>query len=272
VGDVLDDLKGSIVRFDDDLYSDVHYGSPARLCPLPGLVSTSILSKAAVDGRAIKTLHREPVPKVVQLVYVLVVFSALADLHQPLGDMDQGILLPQRHERPWTTTVFGWAGAFARDTEGIAAVCLWHGDGFDTELVLPVIPEVIVIEEMFTQLEAKVCEAHMVWVVTEADASYPGNPILLPVDPKLVEMRVGPSHGHLEDIMQVGDGTVTTDKQTAPDHWADAQEHHFELVDHDVCDVWHGGILPDLLPISPTFSQSPNWTTRIAPPQHSLVC
>jgi len=223
VGDVLDELRGSTVRFDDDLYSDVHHGSPARLLPLPGLVPTRILSEPAIDGRAIKTLHREPVPKVVQLFHGLVVFPALADLHQPLSDMDQGILLPQCHERPYAPTIFGWAGAFARDTDGIAAVGLWCEDGFDMKLVLPVVPKVIVVEETLPQSETKVCEAHLVRVVTEADAPQPGYPILFPVDAELVKVGIRPAHGDLEDMMQIGDGMVTADEQTPPDHRTDAE-------------------------------------------------
>jgi hypothetical protein len=112
VGDVLDQPRGSTVRFDDDLFSDVHPGSPVRLRPLPGLVSTRILSEPAIDRRALNTLHREPVPKVVQLFHGLVVFPAFADLHQPLSDMGQGILLPQRHERPCPPQTSGGQARF----------------------------------------------------------------------------------------------------------------------------------------------------------------
>jgi hypothetical protein len=39
-----------------------------------------MLFEPTVDGRAIKTLHREPVPKVVQLFHGLVVCPSLDDL------------------------------------------------------------------------------------------------------------------------------------------------------------------------------------------------
>jgi hypothetical protein len=102
--------------------------------------------------------------------------------------------------------------------------------------VLPRVPEVIIIEELFAQPEAKVNEAHPVGVVTEADASYPGNPVLLPVDPKLVEVSIGPPHGDLKDMVQVGNDAVTTDQQPAPDHRAEAEQDDFELVDGRFCD------------------------------------
>jgi hypothetical protein len=43
------------------------------------------------------------------------------------------------------------------------------------------------------------------------------------VDPELVEVGIRPPESDLEDMVQVGDGTVTADEQTSPDHRADAQ-------------------------------------------------
>jgi hypothetical protein len=63
--------------------------------------------------------------------------------------------------------------------------------------VLPVVPKVIVVEETFTQPEAKVCKAHLMGVVTEADASDLGNSVLFPVDAKLVEVGIGPPESDL---------------------------------------------------------------------------
>jgi hypothetical protein len=103
-----------------------------------------------IDRHTVKTIHGEPVPEIVQLFHLFAAVTTLDDFLQLLGDMEQGVLLPQRHERPRPPTVFGWAGAFARDTDGIAVIGLWSKEGFDTELVLPVVPQVIVIEETFT--------------------------------------------------------------------------------------------------------------------------
>lgn len=50
-------------------------------------------------------------------------------------------------------------------------------------------------------------------------------------------LRVGPSHGYVEDMVQVGNGAVTTDQQTAPDRRADAEQGDFELVDGKFCDM-----------------------------------
>ena len=51
------------------------------------------------------------------------------------------------------------------------------------------------------------------------------------MDAELVEVGIRPPESDLEDMVQIGDGTVTADEQTAPDQRADAQQHNLELVD-----------------------------------------
>jgi hypothetical protein len=167
--------------------------------------------------------------------------------------MDQGILLPPCHERPCAPPVFGWAGALARPTEEIAAVGLWCEEGFDTQLGLPVVPQVIVGAATRTQPETKVCEAHLVRMVTAADAPQPGSPLLCPVDAALVTVGIRPAHGELQAMMPIGDGMVTADEQTPPDHRTDAESDNGELGDGRFCGVSHGGIFPDLPPELPHF-------------------
>jgi hypothetical protein len=65
-------------------------------------------------------------------------------------------------------------------------------------------------------------------------ARYARHPIPLALDTELVEMGVGPPHGDLEDVVQIGNGTVTADEQAPPDHRADAQEDHFEVVHSEI--------------------------------------
>jgi hypothetical protein len=84
------------------------------------------------------------------------------------------------------------------------------------------------------------------------------DPIPLPLDTELVEMGVGPPHGDLEDVVQIGNGALTMHEQTSPDHGADAQQDDFELIDGAVWREGHEGILPGLSLISHTFFQSPS--------------
>ena len=43
-------------------------------------------------------------------------------------------------------------------------------------------------------------------------------------------MVIIPSHGNLNDVVQIGDCAVAADQQAAPDHWTYAQQHDFQLV------------------------------------------
>jgi hypothetical protein len=59
-----------------------------------------------------------------------------------------------------------------------------------------------------------------VGVVTEANATHPGNPIPLAMDAELVEVHSGPPHGDLEDVGQISNGA---NKQKPPDHRTDVE-------------------------------------------------
>ena len=43
--------------------------------------------------------------------------------------------------------------------------------------------------------------------------------------------------------MKVGDRAVTADQYAAPDHWTNAQQHYFQLIDGGGCDLGHDSIL-----------------------------
>jgi hypothetical protein len=123
----------------------------------------------------------------------------------------------------------------ARDTDGRAAVGLWCADGVDTELGQRVVPNVIVVDEPCPQPEAKVCQAHLMGIVTAADASALGHSVLFPWQAERVEVGSGPPAGDVEDRVQVSDSAVTTEEPTAPDHRAHAQQHALEWSEADVC-------------------------------------
>ena len=60
---------------------------------------------------------------------------------------------------------------------------------------------------------------------------------------KLMKVVIRPSHGNLDDVMQIGDGGVAADQQSAPDHRANVLQHHFELI-NDGVGILHDAILP----------------------------
>jgi hypothetical protein len=69
------------------------------------------------------------------------------DLHQPLGDGHEGVLLPGRHERPRATTVFGWTGAASPDAHRIIPVRCRRQERLDAQLMLPEVAKVVFREE-----------------------------------------------------------------------------------------------------------------------------
>jgi hypothetical protein len=113
----------------------------------PRLVSMGVLLESTVHHRAVKALHRELVLEVMQLFSILVGFPAVDDLHQPLCDGREGVLLPERHERPWATTVFGWTGMLSADAHKIVSMRRRRQERFDAKLMLPEVAKVLLIEE-----------------------------------------------------------------------------------------------------------------------------
>ncbi len=127
---------------------------------------------------------------------------------------------------------------------------------FDAKLMLPEVTKGILIEEALAGSQTKVGESDVRRVIPKPHTTAARHPIALTLDTELVEMGVGPPHGDLEGVVQIGDGTIIAHEQTPPDHRVDAQQDHFELVDGEVCGEGHGGILPGSPLISHTFFQS----------------
>jgi hypothetical protein len=62
----------------------------------------------------------------------------------------------------------------------------------------------------------------MARIITEAEPAEVADAVLAAVTDETVQVLVAPAQGDLQRGMQVGDGAVAADEQTAPDQWADA--------------------------------------------------
>jgi hypothetical protein len=71
-------------------------------------------------------------------------------------------------------------------------------------------------------LQTKVGESDARRLIPKPNTLNARHPIPLALDTELVEMGVGPLHGHLADVMQIGDGAIISHEQTPPDRRADA--------------------------------------------------
>src|SRR5262249_13542682 len=59
----------------------------------------------------------------------------------------------------------------------------------------------------------------------------PAGTIIPAVNAEAMEMGVAPSEGDLDDVMELGDGTLAADQDPSPDHGADLADPDVELVD-----------------------------------------
>jgi hypothetical protein len=77
----------------------------------------------------------------------------------------------------------------------------------------------------------EISQAHLIGIVGKADPGKIGDAVVLAVDDELMEMRVAPAEGDLDDGMQLGDSRRIGEQQAAPDQRADSVEPDADLVD-----------------------------------------
>src|SRR5881227_2696698 len=69
-------------------------------------------------------------------------------------------------------------------------------------------------------------------MVTEADPAVMPDAVLTAVDDETVQVLVGPAQHALEGGVEIGDGAVAANQQTAPDQRANAAQVDAQLVHH----------------------------------------
>jgi hypothetical protein len=98
------------------------------------------------------------------------------------------------------------------------------------DLMLPEVPEVILVQESLTESEVQVAELDLRRVIRKPHPTRLRDAITLSPDHELMEMVAFPAHGDLESIMQVGNGAVTADEKTPPDERTDLPQPDVQLV------------------------------------------
>src|SRR5207253_650371 len=91
--------------------------------------------------------------------------------------------------------------------------------------------EVVLVVEALAPAKVEISQADLIGIVGKADPAKIGDAVGLAVDDELMEMRVVPAEGDLDDGVQLGDGRRLGDQQAAPDQWTDSVEPDAELVD-----------------------------------------
>jgi len=77
---------------------------------------------------------------------------------------------------------------------------------FDPDQVLPIVSEVVLVEELLSETELEVREFDSVWIIAKREAAPRRDAILFTVNEETVEMEVAPGEGDLEGMVEIGDG------------------------------------------------------------------
>jgi hypothetical protein len=110
--------------------------------------------------------------------------AALGQLVQPIGDVQQRIPLAKFQEGPWPTAVLRRYLPPSTDAHRGGSLRFEWQELLETDVVLPTIGEIVLIEETLPDTPSKVGESHLPCIVGEADATDVGDTILSTVKTK----------------------------------------------------------------------------------------
>jgi len=82
------------------------------------------------------------------------------------------------------------------------------------------------------------------------------NAVIFAMDVKPMQVGITPPHGNLNRVMKVGNAVVAPQKQSPPDHRANAAQNYLELVNAQRLGAWHGSsIVSPRIALPKAFSQ-----------------
>ncbi len=135
--------------------------------------------------------------------------------------------------------------AFTGDAEGIFDSLVLRDEAFDFDEMDPIIAEIIVVDEggiteivevKIPQMNFRGLECPALAVMVRAEFR---RPIDQSADDELMEMRVGPGEGGLDDCVKLGQIEVKREQDTSPDRRLDILEGNLDLHDQLFIEV-HG--------------------------------
>src|SRR5260370_624717 len=80
-----------------------------------------------------------------------------------------------------------------------------------TNLMLPLLSQVILIQKTLFQSQVQISEADLGRIITKPDPARLSDAILPPMKREAMQMRVIPAHNHLENMVQISYRTVASD-------------------------------------------------------------
>jgi len=106
-------------------------------------------------------------------------------------------VLAQFQERPRPAAVFEWRCASAADADRVGPPWLERQDLLNAHVMLPAVGEVILVQEALTDAQAKVGQAYVSGIVTEADSAVMPDAVLAAVDDEAVQVLIAPAEDEL---------------------------------------------------------------------------
>lgn len=140
------------------------------------------------------------------------------------------------HERgvsPRTAAVLWRTVTPASRADGIRGSGIIRQDPIETNVVLPEVPHVVLIDKPLARSELEVGQPNLKWIVVKEYPARAIDTILLAMNAKSMQVQVFPSHRYLNNGMQGGNTCVTGDQQSPPDQRRTITERHLELIDGD---------------------------------------
>ena len=134
------------------------------------------------------------------------------------------MLIEPRHIRPGPPAFLGWCGLFGANTYRIKTRGITRDDRFKANITLPMGAIIIDIPEALPATETQCAQP-------DVSGVSPVAPIVLAVEVERVEMLAAPVKDDLEDGMEVRQGGVAADEESAPDERTDLAQDDTQLID-----------------------------------------
>ena len=134
------------------------------------------------------------------------------------------MLIEPRHIRPGAPAFLGWCGLFGANTYRIKTRGITRYDRFEANITLPMGAVIIDIPEALPATETQCAQP-------DVSGVSPVAPIVLAVEVERVEMLAAPVKDDLEDGMEVREGGVAADEESAPDERTDLAQDDTQLID-----------------------------------------
>ena len=108
-----------------------------------------------------------------------------------IGDGHDRVVLPELEEGPGPATVLGWCSASATDTHRVPTPRVERQNLLEPHVVLPVIDEVVLVQEVFSDTQAEISQSHTARIDEAFHSVHP------PVDDEAMQMLVAPTKRYL---------------------------------------------------------------------------